>query len=358
VPAAVAQARARVGPKPIEALFRKTAGVWTKQVADDELWYGLTVLALDGTTLCISDTPENHTYFGRPKSGRNVSGYPQLRLVALNLPRSHLLADMAVGPFNVSEKDLAKQLWGGIPSNSVTIVDRNFLAYGLLHDLQRKDKSRHWLVRAKSNTKWRKLRTLGKGDDLVELKLSPQSRRDDPTLPRTIQARAIRYQKKGFKPQVVLTSLTDEVAYPSQQIVDLYHERWEIELGFDEKKTHMLESKETLRSKKPEGVQQELWGIGIAYNLVRFMMLRAAKGANVSPRRVSFRNSLHMIRGFALSAWYVTPGTLPRMIDELLRDMQMFILPKRKPRSNPRVVKVKMSNYKKKPALPHARGLK
>ena len=91
-----------------------------------------------------------------------------------------------------------------------------------------------------------------------------------------------------------MTSLLDEHKYPAKEVINLYHERWEIELGYDEIKTHMLEREEALRSKKPEGVKQEIWGIMIAYNLVRKKMLQVAQDVGVSPQRISFRHSLQL----------------------------------------------------------------
>src|SRR5207248_1336086 len=83
----------------------------------------------------------------------------------------------------------------------------------------------------------------------------------------------------GFKPQTLLTSLHDAEKYPAKELAALYHERWEIELGYDEGKTEMLERREHIRSKKPEGVEQELWGLALAYNLIRLEMLRIAREA-------------------------------------------------------------------------------
>lgn len=357
VPAAIAQARARLGPEPLKALFSTTATAWSRAAADRDRWHGLAVHALDGTTLCVPDTPDNDALFGRPKSGRGESGYPQARVVALCQPRSHLLAGLSIGKYATSESELAGELWDKIPEKSVTLVDRGFLAYGPLWRLHDGHTDRHWLTRAKINTRWTRVSGT-KGDGLVEIEFSPESRSADPNLPRVMFVRAIRYQRRGFRPQVLLTSLIDPSAYPAEDIVELYHERWEIELGFDEKKTHMLERKEALRSKTSQGVLQELWGVAIAYNIVRLMMARVAQQKGVSPRRISFWNALLVIRGFLISAWHVAPGTIPRLLDGLHRDLGLLVLPERKPRSNPRQVKVKMSKFKKKPVKTHGKAAK
>ena len=346
----ISQARARLGSEPMKHLFALTSSAWAFAAADKDRWNGLAVYALDGSSLRVADTDENDKHFGRPASGRGVAGYPQARIVALDVPRSHLLAGFAVGPWSTSEAALADQLWGELPDDSVVTIDRNFLAYGKLHRLQQAGTNRHWLIRAKKNTRWKVVTRLGDGDDLVELNISSKARKEDPSLPRVLRARAVRYQRPGFQPQTLLTSLLDPKAYPAQQVSELYHERWEIEMGFDEKKTHMLERKESTRSKTVQGTLQEIWGIAIAYNIVRTMMLKVSERKGVEPRRISFWNSLLIIRNFLVSAWAVAPGSLPRLIDLMMRDIGVLLLPERRFRSNPRHVKIKMSNYKKKPA--------
>ena len=93
--------------------------------------------------------------------------------------------------------------------------------------------------------------------------------------PRTYIARAIKYERKGFRPQTVLTSLTDSARYPAKEVAALYHERWELELGFDEIKTEMLARQETIRSRTVDGVGQEILG-----NPARLQSDPARDGAN------------------------------------------------------------------------------
>lgn len=121
-----------------------------------------------------------------------------------------------------------------------------------------------------------------------------------------------RYQKRGFRTQTLLTSLLDPGAYPAAELVELYHERWELELGFDEVKTHTLERAEALlRCKAPERIKQELWGLGIAYNLVRLAIARVAHQVGVSPTRISYRHAVNFIRLFRLTAQFISPRCAP-----------------------------------------------
>jgi len=344
---AVVQARDRLGAAPLATLFTQTAGRWADDSAGAHRWRGLAVYGVDGSALRVPDTPENEQAFGRPGTSRGgAAGYPQLRLVALMVLRSHLLAGLSVGPWSAGETTLAAPLWDRLPDHSVTIVDRGFLSYALLHRLATSGRERHWLIRAKSNLKWHPRKRLGARDQIVEIPISRQTRRAHPELPETLEVRAVRYQRKGFRPQTLLTSLLDPNAFPAAEIAELYHERWELELGFDEIKTHALEREEALRSRAPERVLQEIWGLAIAYNLVRLHMQQVAQRLSLPPGRISFRHALLLLRGFwQLTAWVASPGNLPRRLEDLHQEIALLVLPPRRPRRYPRAVKIKMSSY-------------
>jgi hypothetical protein len=360
---AIVQARDRLGPQPLAWLFEQTAEVWATASADQHRWRGLAIFGVDGTTLRVPDSPENDAEFGRPGTSRGdaVAGYPQLRLVALMVLRSHLLAALAFGPYGDGELTLAEELWPKLPDRSLTIVDREFATYEIFQRLADPDRQRHWLTRAKRGKSAAKLRTiqrLGPNDAIVELRPSPATRSVHPKLPETLRVRAIQYHKRGFRPQTLLTSLLDPETYPAAEIIELYHERWELELGFDEVKTHTLEREEALlRCKAPERIKQELWGLTIAYNLVRLAMARVAKTAGVSPTRISYRHAVNFIRLFWLTAHFISPGALPRRLDGLHMELALLILPPRRPRRFPRAVKIKMSKFPRKRPRPR-QGLK
>lgn len=346
-PSAVAQARGRLGEEPMRELFDICASHWSSASAERQRWRGLAVYGVDGTTLRVPDTAENREHFGAPHFGGGGEGsYPQLRLVALVELRSHLIVAACFGPYSVGEGTHARSLWSDLPNHSLCIVDRNFLAADVLVPLARDATARHWLVRAKKNTKWRVLKRLGRGDDLVEMTVSPSARRNDPSLPATWVVRAIRYRHSGFPKQWLLTSLVDADAYPAREVVALYHERWEIELAYDEIKTDVLDREETLRSKSPVRVAQELWGILLAYNLVRLEMARFADEAGVAPTRVSFVTALHLICDEWMWCTFSAPGAIPRHLRDLRTKLRRLILPPRRShRAYPRAVKIPMSSY-------------
>ena len=200
---------------------------------------------------------------------------------------------------------------------------------------------------------------LGPNDQLVDLVPSPTLLQHHPDLPATLRVRAIRYGRPGFRPQMLLTSVLDPVAFPAADVVALYHHRWEIARGFDEMQTHTLEREESLRRTTPARIRQEVWGLALGYNLVRLAMARVAEPAGVPPPRVSFRHALPCIRLFWLTAWTASPGVLPRRLDALAEDLALLILPERRSqRRYPRAVKITMSGYPSKPPRQQQNPLK
>lgn len=355
-PSALSQARARLGPDPMEWLFVRTAEEWAHRSANASRWQGLALYAVDGTTLRVADSVENRSHFGGQDSGRHEggrderqSGYPLMRLVVVMALRSHLLAAATFGPFAVDERRYAESLWKTIPDHSLVLIDRHYLQANVLVPLTAKRTERHWITRAKSNSKFTLIRRLGRGDELVQFTVSKEARRKDPTLPTHFDARAIRFQRKGYPPQILLTSLLDDRRYPAVELRALYHERWEVELGFGEIKTDMLERLETIRSKTPNAVAQEMWGLLIAYNLVRLEIERVAKELDVPPIRISFVAALREVVEQWHLATIVSPATVPQRLSTVTDRLRQFLLPPRRPeRVFPRAVKIKMSNYARK----------
>ena len=355
------QARQRLGDEPLDYLFTITADRWAHASAAAHRFRGLSVYALDGTTLRVPDSRENWKAFGgQVGSGeRGGSAYPLVRMVALMAARSHLLAAVRIGDYATGETTLARGIEHELPDDSLLLIDRNFLVADDLTRLVATGRDRHFMTRAKTTTRMRVIKRFGKNDALVEIQLSEGTRKAHPNLPPVWQVRAIGYRKKGFPPSTVLTSLVDADKYPAAELVALYHERWEVELGYDEIKTHMLERQEAIRSRTPDGVRQELLGVALAYNLIRLEMEGAADELGVEPNRISFVNAMALIR----NAWLIwstpplAPGRIPAALIDLRRYIKLLVLPPRRAaRSYPRLVKIKMSNYNRKP--PTGKGRK
>ena len=349
VPSSVAEARARVGAAPLEILFEMCAHKWGHESARKHAWRELALYDVDGSSLSIADSPETRSHYGGTNGARGESGYPLVRIAGLMALRSHVLAAAAVSPYSDSEIVLTAFLWREVPNNSLVLVDRGFLAAGILVPLARDGQNRHWLTRAKSTTTWRVIKSLGKEEDLVELSISSQARKYDPSLPTTYLARAITYQRKGLRPQTLITSMLDAKAYPAAEVIALYHERWELELGYDEIKTEMLDRQETIRSRTVKGVEQEVWGILLAYNLNRVEMERTAEDHGVEPIRISFVTAPRIVCDTWAWCAIASPGALPTRLKTMREFFARLVLPpRRKSRRYPRAVKIKMSNFPRK----------
>jgi Insertion element 4 transposase N-terminal/Transposase DDE domain len=357
------QARDRLGIEPLKYLFELLASKFTLEHTKFDTWRSLTIFGMDGSTMCVPDSLENREYFGAPSNGtRGESAYPQARLVGLMRLGSHRLTGLNIGQYSQGEVSLAEPLYALIPDLSVLIVDRGFLCWPRFWHHQESGQYKHWLIRAKSNLRWaaqarqvplwgqeKVIKEFGLGDQLVEIKFTWEARKADPSLPVTMQARVIAYQIPGFQPERLVTSLTDVILFPMAEVVGLYHERWEFELGLDEIKTHTLERVETVRSTTPDRVRQELWGLAITYNVVRQEMARIAGVLGVPTLRLSYRWCLLLFRNLWSSAWVVASGLIPKHLEQLVVDVENLLLPeRRRGRRNPRAVKVKMSGYAKK----------
>lgn len=344
---AIPVARRKLGPAPMKHLFQRVAGAWSNaEKAGD--YRGLTLLGIDGTCMRVQDSDANFEHFGKPtcRDGEG-GGYPQLRLAALLNLGTRMVTDMEFGAFEKSETALAEPLIARLPDDSLTLVDRGFYSYKLVHDVTQGGRNRHLLARLRKNIEVEVIEVLSDGTQRVRIHPNQSLKRTHPEFTATLVGRVITYQHPGGEPSRLFTTLMDADIHPAAELIRLYHDRWELEIAFDELKTHMLERLESLRSKTPEGVEQELWGVFLLYNLVRREMLLTAESINVQPRRISFWESLLLIRNVWITAWTTSaPGTIPRHLLDLRTNLAALVLPERRSdRRYPRHVKIKMSNY-------------
>lgn len=343
---AIPPARERIGAEPLAQLFGMVARAWGIDSAERHRWRGLKVFGADGTTLRVPDSASNRKAFGLPKGKGRSASYPQVRGVALMVLGSHVFFDFAFGSHRIGEQRLVEPLLKKIPDQSLVILDRAFIDYERLYGFQQEGRRRHWLVRLRKGLRWKVKQRLGSGDSLVEIRFSYAVRKKHPDLPESFQARVVTSKRPGFRSRTLLTSLLDPKVYPATEVATLYTQRWELEIGFDEVKTHTLEREETLRSETPEGIEQELWGVAIAYNLVRREMEAVAKAMNVPPIQISYRSTLLFMRDLFLWAPLDTPGRLPERLKRVHEDIRRMVLPPRLAgRTYPREVKIVWSHY-------------
>lgn len=349
----VIQRRKKLGESAVRELFDITQRYWNHQAAHPQ-WHGLNLFAVDGVVWRTTDTPENRDAFSKHSSQYGEGGYPQVRMVCLMELSSHLVNASAFDSENVSEMRLASQLTERTPDNSITLFDKGYYSLGLLHHWQSAGEKRHWLIPLKKNTQYEVVCRLGRGDERVRLKTSPQARKQWPGLPEEITARLLTKKVDG-KERKVLTSLEDTCRYPAVAVNELYRHRWEIELGYREAKQGMLDSRWTLRSRLPDLVKQELWGVLLTYNLVRYQMVRMAyhlKG-DYLPYQLSFSGAISEIIRLLITLPWASPGKMPGELRTMYEQARWLVLPGRRERSYPRELRVKSRKYPDKKVAGH-----
>ncbi len=347
-PSAIPQARQRLSSAPLKALFQLCASHWIEQEDSADTWHGLRLFSVDGTQFRTADTPELAEHYGYIKHGKtHHTEYPVVRLCALSSLRSRLIHQVAFGPSQQGEVNYAKQLYGGICNHSLTIFDRCYLSAELLLNWQRQHPHSHWMVPVKGNTQYTVVETYSEYDQLVEMKVSAHARKLDPSLPEYWQARLVLYPEPmgTSKIQGLLCSLNSPQHYPARDILDVYFERWEIENSYGEIKHRMLEDSVLLRSQSTQGVEQELWGILLAYNLVRVEISRIAKEAKVSPLRISFMMALRDIQDEILWCAIASPGSIPKKLKAMRERVKRYILPEKRKRPKSRTVRISKTRY-------------
>lgn len=343
---AVTKARQRLGAKPVESLCQMSAKAWSSQDKEAYLFNGLVLLAIDGTTLRTPDSAANRAHFGAQTYAKEtVASYPQVRGATLTHIPTHLVVDARFGPYATSEKTFAMELVESIVDDSLTVVDKGFLAAELLCRLTTSGRNRHFLIPAKSNTKWTVIEG-GPDDMIVEMQVSAAARKKAPWLSKTWRARAIAMLDSKGKKHFLLTSLTDRAAFKAAELIACYARRWHIETSYRELKQSMMGMALTLRSQTVDGVMQEIWGAIIAYNLVRLEMAKAALEAGCAPTDISFVRAFHTIQYELLwAAANRAQGKLPSMLKNMRQRLVDELTVKRPGRKHDRVVKSKSQRY-------------
>ena len=290
---ALSQARARLGPDPLRALFcRVAAPVATKATVG--AWYrDWRLVAVDGTTFDLPDTPSNVDHFGRPGNSRGdgKSAYPQARVAVLAECGTHAIFAAAAGPLTTHETKLARELLPSLGPGMLLLADRAFLGFDLWRAATDTGADLLWRVRA--NAVLPVVRQFDDGSYLSEIVASRDHyRRADP-----IRVRVVEYTL-GAEEIVyrLATTILDPATAPATELAELYAQRWEIETALDEIKTHQGGSNFVLRSQHPSGVEQEIYGFLLTHHALRSLMHDTAQAAEIDPDRLSFIRALRIVR--------------------------------------------------------------
>jgi hypothetical protein len=343
--------RYQLGVRPLAALFHQVCRPIATSQTRGAFLFGLRLMALDGTVEDVPDTPTNAAAFGRHTTTRGASAFPQVQVVYLAECGTHVIVDAGFWPYHTSERVGGFRLLRSVRGDMLVLWDRGFHDYDMLIGARRR--GAQVLGRLPSHVKPQHLRTLADGSVLAALRPSDYQRRKqgERLLVRVITYTITDPSLPGYgETYRVLTTLLDPRQAPAHDLACAYHERWEIELVIDELDTHQRLAGRTLRSLKPVGVLQELYGVLLAHYAVRVLMHEAALQADVDPDRLSFVHALEVVRDAIPEFQLVVPEQVPLLYARLLLDLAAKRLPERRPRSNPRVIKRKMSNFKLKRA--------
>jgi hypothetical protein len=291
----ISQARTRVGWEP----FRQLHDEVVKPIAvpaTKGAWYGSwRLVSLDGSTLDVADEKVNEDAFGRPGSSRGSSAYPQIRFVSLVENGTHVLFGSQMDTYATGEITLAKTVLPCLRKGMLCLADRQFFGYELWKQAQATRADLLW--RVKKNMR---LACEERLDDGSYLSRIYPSERDWRHKTNGIVVRVIDYQLEGVEGAEpiyrLVTSILDHSKAPAQEMAALYHERWEIETALDELKTHLRGAKIVLRSKTPDLVRQEFYGLLMAHFAIRGLMHEAALKAKEDPDRLSFLHAVRVVR--------------------------------------------------------------
>ena len=290
---AIFQARARLGHEPLAALFTKVAKPLATERTPGAWLAGRRLVAIDGTCLDVADTAENEAFFGRPGVNKGEkSAFPQARLVALAECGTHAIFDAEVGPYTSSEPALAEDLLGRLQPGMLLLADRGFTSYALWSKAIATGADLLW--RAKTGLRPQHLQTLADDSWLAQIRLSTD-RSAEPITVRVIDY-TVADGRDNPEPYRLFTTITDPAVASATELAAAYVQRWEIELAFDELKTHQRGPRTVLRSKSPDLVRQEIWGHLCCHYAIRSLMADAALHAGHDPDRVSFVAALRITR--------------------------------------------------------------
>ncbi|MGH7748331.1 MAG: IS4 family transposase, partial [Candidatus Dormibacteria bacterium] len=293
--------RVKLGAEPLKALFEQVAKPLAGP-ATRGLWYrSWRVLAIDGTSFDAPDTPENVERFGRPGSARAAArgdraAFPQVRVVAVAECGTHAIVAATLGPITKAEATLARELFGGLGRGELVIADRGFAGLPLWRAASAGGADLLWRVRANIVLPVRK--ELPDGSYLSEIVATDDHyRRKNPVAVRVIEYTV---EDSGRPEQSVpyrlITTILDHRKAPAKELAGLYCQRWEIETALDELKTHQRGPAQVLRSRSPDGVEQEVWAHLLVHYAIRSLMHVAATEQRLDPDRLSFTRSLRLAR--------------------------------------------------------------
>lgn len=346
---ALCQRRQQLGVTPLRQLFTRCVHPIAHPNTTTAFRFGLRLVAVDGIIEHLADTDANRVaYPYHCEDERYRSPFPQLRCLALMECGTHAIFDVEMSTVLQGETTTIHPLLErSLTSEMLLLCDAGITCYHVVAHARRKQA--HILGRIDSMT-WRKpLVHLHDGSYLARMSITDRHMINETLTVRIIEYR-LRHPQTGELSKVIrlATTLLDPMKYPLEDLIRLYHERWEIELAFDEIETHLSLSHRTLRSQTPQGVEQEMYGLLLAYFSVRSLMYLAALQENWDPDEVSFVHTINVLQRSQWRLMQAPSWMAPQKRQELLQEIRQERLPKRRIRFYARVLKRTFPRYKHK----------
>ena len=291
----ISQARSRLGEMPLRRLYEQVVQPVATRATKGAWYRTWRLVSLDGSSLDVADTAENGEAFGYPGASRGESAFPQLRFVALVENGTHVLFGAKLGGTADGEMTLAHDVVPALRPGMLCLADRYFFGYALWRKAAATGAD--LLCRVKCNLRLPRVTVLGDGSYLSVIYPSEKDRRHSTN---GVRVRVVEYRLEGVADAEPLyrlvTTILDPAQAPATDLAVLYHERWEIEGALAELKTHLRGARVVLRSKTPDLVRQEFWGLLLAHFAVRGLMHEAALRADEDPDRLSFLHAVRVVR--------------------------------------------------------------
>jgi Insertion element 4 transposase N-terminal/Transposase DDE domain len=291
----ISQARSRLGEAPLRQLYEQVVGPIATRASQGAWYRGRRLVSLDGSCLDVADTGANRAAFGVPGASRGESAFPQLRFVALVENGTHVLFGARLGRYAEGETTLAHQVLPALQPGMPCLADRRFFGHALWRAASATGADLLW--RVKHNLRLPREAVLDDGSYLTTVYPTDKDRRHASD---GVRVRVVEYRLEGIAEAEPLyrlvTTLLGPAQAPATELAALYHERWEIEGALAELKTQLRGARVVLRSKTPELVRQEFWGLLLAHFAVRGLMHEAALRADEDPDRLSFLHAVRVVR--------------------------------------------------------------
>ena len=288
---AITQARQRLGFEAIERLYRDAVRPLAKPITRAAWFRRWRVVTLDGTTFDVADSDANDEAFGRPGTSRGESSFPQVRLVGLVENGTHVLFGAEMNGCRTGEPTLARKVVTALRRNMLCLADRNFFSYELWQQARATGAALVWRLRKQILVV--KTKQLADGSYLGKVyPTNRQAKRQEGG----VSVRLIEYRIDGYRDTYrILTTILEPDQAPALELAYLYSHRWTIESAFDEIKTHLRGGRIVLRSKLPELVKQDVFGLLLAHFGVRFVMHEAALREDIETEELSFVHTLRVV---------------------------------------------------------------